>query len=757
MKRQILVWLALLLAMSGCSALDGLLDGSRGSGSNGGEAVAPDASPTPDLNAPEGVAQSFLSAWEQGDYQTMYGHLNANSQASYSLDQFTTWYTTNTAIPMTLSSLTTDITDVMTQGQSAQVKFSVNYVTRALGGIDVDLTMLLTQEGGRWGVIWSPRMILDGLCDSCLVQLDAQTLTRGSIYDRDGQWLVQEDAPAVTVAVLPEEIPENFEDEMLEQLSLILRIPVSTIRQQYEGGQPTLEYALGDTDLETYDQNRGFFSSYPALRVYEKSGRRTLNALAPHVLGYTSYVPQEQCPDWEARGYSCDAIVGLTGLENWGQEFLGGRPGGTLSITSATGDLITEAVNVQPTPTQDITTTLDRRLQTIAQNALMEAFYAGGDTWAGGPFASPGASVVAIDVTNGDILALANYPDYDPNVFNPVNQVPETETRIQNYFEDARKPLLNRATQGEYPPGSVFKVVSMAAALGDGGYDVGTEYTCLGYWEGLGPDDRRDDWLPEGHGTITLGQALTFSCDSYFYEVGLQTGNQDFDMIPDYARAFGFGSPTGLTQLRESPGLIPDSSWMAQTRGRDWSIGDSVNIAIGQGDVLGTPLQIANMMAAIANGGTLYKPQLVRQIAPPDGDPSWTSTPEAIGTLPVSPENLTAMQNSLWAVTVDPGGTGYWAFGGSRLPIAGKTGTAQTSGDVTLPHAWFAGYAPADNPQVALAVVVENAGEGADFAAPIFRRIMEEYFLGSYAGYPDWWYDPEAYEEVIAQLPGGGQ
>jgi penicillin-binding protein 2 len=692
-----------------------------------------------------------LIAWERGDYQGMYSLLGQTSQDSYGLQDFMQWYET-TSTTMTLTSLTAQANTALTQGNSAQITFVVTYNTHVLGSIERELTMHLTYDGARWGVVWSPALIFEGLCNTCVLSLEAETPARANIYDRDGQWLVAEDTAAVTIAIVPEEINENFEQQMLEQLSLILRQSVNLLKQQYEGFPPDWEIALGDTDLDTYNENRGVIGSYTALRVYEKTGRRYYNALAPHALGYVSFVPAEECTEWQQRGYSCDDIVGVTGLEKWGEEYLAGRGSGRLSIFSSTGEFVTDIATVEPVPSQSLYTTLDRRLQAIVQNALQEAYYAGRETWAGGNFPSPGAAVVVMDVNNGEILAMASFPGYDPNVFHPANQYPEAPSRIQGYLNDYRKPLLNRVTQGEYPPGSVFKVVSMAAALGEGGFATDSLYNCIGFWDGLGVGARKLDWLEGGHGTVSLAQGLTYSCDPYFYQIGLDTGNQNFNMIPNYARSFGLDAPTGIDQLDESPGLIPDTTWMVQTRGREWIIGDSVNIAIGQGDVLVTPLQAANMMAAIANGGTLYKPQLVREIALISEEPSWTSQPEVIGTLPVSPENLAVMQQSLWDVSRDPGGTAYHIFTGANM--AGKTGTAQAPGETAFPHAWFVGFAPADEPQIAIAVVIENGGQGADIAAPIFRRIADQYLYGGYEDFPSYWYDVEEYEIFTETIRG---
>jgi penicillin-binding protein 2 len=751
MKRQKPLWFSLIVLL----LVPGLLSACGANTPSEEQTFQLEVLPTPNLSEADGVAQTFLAAWEQGDFQGMYSHLSSTSQASYSLPEFTTWYTT-TADVMSLEGLTTQLNAELTQGDSAQVTFRVTYDTRMLGAIDHDLTMNLVFDGQRWGVVWSPTLIFEGLCNTCVLTLDAQTPARANIYDREGQWLAQEDAAAVTVAVVPELIGPDHESLMLEQLSVILRQSVTELFEKYDGRPSDWEIALGDTDFESYNANLGVFNSYPALRVYEKTGRRYHNALAPHVLGYTGFIPEGQCPEWQLLGYTCDEIVGIDGLESWGEEFLAGQPSGRLSIFTTGGEFITDVTTVAPVPSQSLYTTIDRRLQTIVQNALQDAYYASRETW-GAPRSSPGAAVVVIDVDNGDILAMASYPEFDPNVFNPVNLVPDSQTRIQGYLDDYRKPLLNRAAQGEYPPGSVFKVISMAAALGDGGYVPGTPYTCLGFWDGLGAANRKPDWLPRGHGTIPLSAALTYSCDPYFYQVGLNTGNLDYGMLPEYARGFGLGAPTGLEQLGESPGLIPDEEWMVQARGREWTISDSVNVAIGQGDILVTPLQAATMMAAVANGGTLYKPQLVREIALIGEEPTWVAEPEAMGSLPVTADNLAVIQDSLWNVQRDTFGTAAHILGRSDLPMAGKTGTAQAPGETALPHAWFVGYAPADAPQISIAVMVENGGQGSDIAAPIFRRIAEEYLLGEAEGgyrFPDFWYNPEEYEQAIATPTG---
>jgi penicillin-binding protein 2 len=285
----------------------------------------------------------------------------------------------------------------------------------------------------------------------------------------------------------------------------------------------------------------------------------------------------------------------------------------------------------------------------------------------------------------------------------------------------------------------------MSAALLSGSYLPETRYTCTGTWDGLGPNYIKTDWLEGGHGNITLRQALTYSCDPYFYEVGLTLERVDSFLIPETARAFGFGAPTGVKGLSEDEGLIPDPEWKLATYADGWASGDTVNMAIGQGFVGVTPLQVTNMIAAVANGGTLYRPQIVQRIGEGGGAPQETLASEVIGTLPISAEQLAVIQGSLYAVTTQDGGTAEHRYGDMPIPVAGKTGTAEVPPimreDGTWneePTAWFAAYGPAaptpdlpevpDEPEIAVVVVIENAGEGSAVAAPIVRRIFELYY-----------------------------
>jgi penicillin-binding protein 2 len=246
-----------------------------------------------------------------------------------------------------------------------------------------------------------------------------------------------------------------------------------------------------------------------------------------------------------------------------------------------------------------------------------------------------------------------------------------------------------------------------------------------------------------------LKDALTASCDVTFYDVGLALDELDVDVLPRYARGFGFGVPTGLVGLLEDGGLVPDHDWKVDNVGEKWWVGDSVNLSIGQGYLLVTPLQTARMMAAVANGGTLLRPYIIDRIGSgPTGEPEDVTEPKVVGTLPVSPAHLAAIQEALFGVTTMEIGTAPHRFAGLRIPVAGKTGTAESGGPETLPHSWFGAYAPANDPEIAIAIVVETVGEGSTFAAPMTRQVVEAYY-----GLPLTPLPPQAMEGYVPPTP----
>jgi len=404
--------------------------------------------------------------------------------------------------------------------------------------------------------------------------------------------------------------------------------------------------------------------------------------------------------------------VGQAGLEAWGETYLSGKRGGALYVINPQGEVVTKLGEADPQPSQAVYTTLDKDFQLAAQKAL-EGFR--------------GAAVV-LERDTGRVLASVSSPGFDPNAFEPLNF--NYAALLDAIYTNPNNPSLNRAAQGLYPLGSVFKIITMAAALESGRYTPESTYQCGYFFEELAgvtlKDWTYDHFLQDGEtipsGLLTLPQGLLRSCNPWFWHIGLDLFTQGLtESIADMARGFGLGSLTGIDGVDEQTGNIPDPA----------SEVDATNLAIGQGDTQVTPLQVANFTAAVGNGGTLYKPQVIEKIVSPEGEDTFTFKPEKLGRLPVSAENLKVIQDAMVGTikSTKPYGTAWHRFTGLDIPVAGKTGTAQSgSGE---PHAWFAGYTFAereDRPDIAIAVVVENIGEGSDYAAPIFRRLVELYF-----------------------------
>ena len=668
-----------------------------------------DAKPTPIPLQAEDTARAFLESWERSNYGAMYALLSPSAQATITLQEFARLYR-DVAAEAAITSISTDVRSALQDGAGAQVAYQVIMESTLVGRIEVENVMPLSwttaqeQTGGRWGVNWSAGLLFKELEGGNLLRMTEQTPTRGNIFDRHGQGLAIT-KPAVTVGVVPGEIED--EDRLLAELSPILALPPADIQAKYANAAPHWFVPLKKISLEVRQAYRDVLSELHGLRLRETVVRSyPEGGIAPHAVGYLGAIGPDELDYWEAKGYRGDELVGKSGLERWGEDHLAGHPGAALTVITPAEDPVAILKEQTYVPSRDVYTTLDGRLQKAAEAAL----------------AGKAGAIVALNVHTGQILAMASWPTFDPNAF--VSGLSSQEWRA--LANDPGRPLVNRAVQGVYPPGSVFKIVTMATALEAGGFTPRSTFTCTGLWEGLGPDWPKTCWVKTGHGQIDLIQALIVSCDVAFYDIGLALHNLDSGLLPSYARQFGLGSPTGLEGLDEAAGLVPDDAWKITTMGEGLIPGDSVNVAIGQGYLLTTPLQIANMLAAVANGGTIYQPQILLKVTGSPEQPEEFFVPQVVGQLPISSVHLAAIREGLAGVTASPDGTAHEAFQGLEVSVAGKTGTAETG--TGEPHAWFAGYAPTDGPQIAVAVIVEYGGDGAKVAAPIFRQVIEAFF-----------------------------
>jgi penicillin-binding protein 2 len=666
--------------------------------------AAPTQAPTatPHLPPADESAYSFLEAWEQGDYLTMYDLLSSEAQDEYSEAEFIATYQ-EIAAQATILEVHPRILSAYQPGTQAEVAFATTVHTALVGDFEVQNQMLLSYEEEVWRVDWSPSLIFPQLSDETLVRLVPRVPSRGNIYDSNGLGLaVQGELAEVGV------IPGQIEDEasLLAQLSTLLGQSAADLQARYAEAKPDWYVPLGEIDAETAQAYYTALTTMPGIAMREawtRSYREDI--VAPHVVGIVGPIASEEVDLWREQGYNGDEMVGWMGLERWGESYLTGQRGGRLEILTQDGQQVAVLADKPARESSSLYTTFDRTFQQRVQEILGQRL----------------GAIAVLEAHTGRVLALATYPLFDPNPFAQGISAAQWQALQADY----RRPLVNRATQGTYPAGSVFKVVTMAAGMGDGGLTASSSFICRGTWTGLGPEWTKTCWLRSGHGNISLERALTVSCDITFYQVGLLLNGVGQDVLPGYARACGFGAPTGI-EVEESAGLVPDPAWKIQAKGEGWSPGDSVNLAIGQGELLVTPLQVAVMMAAVGNGGTLYRPQVVEMIASDPTRPDWILDPVVVGQLPVSADNLAVIQKSLQRVTSAAEGTAYAPFKGLDLAVAGKTGTAESGQE--NPHAWFAGYAPADDPEIAIAVIVEHAGEGSTYAAPLFRAVVEAYY-----------------------------
>ena len=674
-----------------------------------------------------GIALAFYRAWEGFDYLGMYSLLAPSKQAVVDSQSFTTLYD-ETMTTATVQTLHAQPLAINQEGSTAEFSVRVTWETAVIGSITRDFTVPMTFENGRWGIIWDEGLILPEMAGGNRLFLDYRIPARANIYDINGLALAYQ-GTVFTLGVIPGQIED--EEGLLINLSPVLNLPPDEIKAIYAPAQPDWYWPIGEIPEETLQQyitalqpylGKGLAQPEPRLaRLHSDDG------VAPHVVGYTGYIPAEQFADYQAQGYRGDEQVGLAGVERWGEDYLNGARGGILTVVGPSGEYITTVQERESKQARSIYTTLDRDFQKAVEDALAHAI----ETH---PLGQRGAAVV-MDVKTGAIRAMASYPTYSPTIFDLAR--PDADVELGQVLSEPANPLVNRVTQGAYPAGSLFKVVTFTAAVNSGLYTPETTYTSTGTWSRLGESFIKTDWLAGGHGTVSLAQALVVSCNSCFYDAAYNMDFQDNFFFPNTAKEFGLSSPTGIEGVAENSGLIPDPEWKLANIGEGWATGDAVNMGIGQGYVQVTPLQMVTIFAALAHNGTLPRPTLIDRIGSGGGAPEEPWPVHTNGQLPLSPEYLAVIQNSLWNVANSNAGTAAYQFVGLPVPVAGKTGTAESPPNA--PHAWFSGYAPAapytrsdgltiSEPEIAVVVIVENSGEGSEVSAPIFRRIVELYY-----------------------------
>ncbi len=587
--------------------------------------------------------------------------------------------------------------------------------------------------------------------------------TRGLIYDRNGEALVR-NAPAYRVAIVPIQqvrYPDNPIRQRIERMAMYNKLAAMINQPGVTAGDIYTKVTSRDALFAPY-QPTVIADNVPrevALAIQEQSltmrgvvvqtvGSREYpyKELLGNILGYTGRIIKEMI-DREPERYSREIYdydndrVGITGIERAVEEEVRGQKGKRAVLVDASFEELRVLSETPPINGNSVRLTIDLRLQQIISDVLISAMKERG---------APRGAVVALDPNNGEILAMVSVPGYDNNLFARGISAEQFKT----YLEDLHLPLINHATQDRVPPGSTFKIITAAALLQEGAVDERTVVFDPGIfilpdqYDPTNPDRGQKFycWKRTGHGPQTIRDALRNSCDTYFYKTvgGFAEGNENFagmgpDKLAQWAQEFGIGEKTELN-IDYSVGIAPTKNWKLRNIGEIWTTGDSYNAAIGQGYVLATPLEMANATAAIANGGTLYHPQIVREVINERGEVVKSFTPKVIRQLRLDPYYVQLIQDTLWRVVNEQGGTA-WTSRLEGFEYAGKTGTAEFCDDVARKtgicydgiqiqptHAWFVSYAPAQNPQIAMAVYVWNGGQGSGVAAPITQRIYNRYF-----------------------------
>ncbi len=578
----------------------------------------------------------------------------------------------------------------------------VRRVSRLNGATQIVLTLIVV---GYWSVQIAEGTYYRQLADNNRLRKLTIEAPRGLILDRYDRPLV-ENAPSYSL-LLDRSLARDVSTS-LEFAAEILARPRSELERALEDYRRTpifqpvrIAEELSLTQLARFEveklEHPEFEIAVEHLRLYRHAHQTA------HVLGYLGEVTSADLarPD---SSYRPGDLVGKKGLEGLYETHLRGETGERVVVVDSRGQLIEEFDHLPAASGRDLKLTLDLKLQQTAAELLEGRV----------------GSIVALDPRQGEVLAMVSAPSFDPNRF--ARRLRRDEWR--ELLSHPHHPLQNRTLQNTYPPGSVFKIVMALAGLERGLIDPQrTTAFCRGY--SMIYNNRYRCWKASGHGTVNLKGALKGSCNVYFHQLGQKLG---IDQMASYSRMFGLGRKTRIDLSGEKTGLVPDSRWSLEARGAPWYPGETISVATGQGPILVSPLQVAVLMAAVANGGHLVRPHLVR-----DED-----EPPRAGRLEVAAEHLARVREALWSVVNEPGGTGM-AAAIEGLDIAGKTGTAQViaqEGRIdnedlapeTRDHAWFASFAPLDVPSLVVVVFVEHGGAGSRAAAPLARTIYEEFF-----------------------------
>lgn len=555
------------------------------------------------------------------------------------------------------------------------------------------------------------------LSENNRIRLVRTMAPRGVIFDNQGRVLV-ENRPSFDLSIVPEDVRDWERLKGFIPRLVDVKGEDIEVRLKLAKGRPPYQPIRIKEDLtwEEVVRVETFKIDIPGVQLTVEPRRSYLygDSLS-HIIGYLGEIGESELKTFKRVSHRPGDYIGKYGIERGWEDYLKGTTGGRQIEVDAFGREIKTLKRINPLPGHNLYLTIDLDIQQVASSLMKDKV----------------GAVVALDPRDGRVLALLSHPSFDPNLFATGISREEWMKLITNPFH----PLENKAIQGLYPPASTFKPITAAAALEEG---IITPRTRIYSGPTFRFGDREfRDWKEGGHGVIDVHRAIVESSDTFFYQVGIKVG---IDRLAHYAKGFGLGKKTGIGLTHEKPGVVPSSRWKRETYGIQWYEGETVSTAIGQGYILVTPLQMANAYAAIANGGRLFLPQVVDKIETLDGGTIWRSRPQEIGRLPLSQDTIEILKKALSGVVNEEGGTGR-VLQIEGIKVAGKTGTAQVvrlkEGALRrkpheLPyeerdHAWFVGFAPVEEPRIAVAVLVEHGGFGASAAAPIAREIIKAY------------------------------
>jgi penicillin-binding protein 2 len=578
---------------------------------------------------------------------------------------------------------------------------------------------------------------------------------RGSIVDRDGEVLVS-NKPGTLVQIWPaalENLPPAERDQMLRRLSRLLGLKVGSVRTKVAERVESDPLTPVTIDTTVNELKTAYLmehqNEFPAVQITETYLRNyEQGVLASQILGYVGEINAQQVEALADEGYRAGDRIGQTGIEAVYDTYLRGVRGEGRVLVDALGRITSEREFSQlPESGDNIRLTIDVDLQRAAEEALAYGIRLAHDQ---DEWAANGGAVVAMQVDTGEILALASNPTFNPSIY--VGRVEEKDLK-RLAAKEANYPTMNRAIAGAYPPGSTFKPFVALAALQEGLLGRDEYIQCTG--QEVIDGQTFMNWDPYKNEAMTVSTALANSCDTFFYNVALRFYERKDSPLQRWSRSMGFGSGTGVDLGPETKGLVPTPAWRRKTFKSEvdkiWTSGDSVQLSIGQGDLLVSPLQMTRAYAMIANGGKLVEPHLVRSVEEPraEGEPPVVLrpyTPKPAREIGLDPSAVQVVQDALYDATHASYGTSQHVFGSFPVPIAGKTGTAEKF--VKLPgftglrdQSWWCGWGPYQSPEIAVCAMIENGGHGGTAAAPVALQVFEKYFN----------VEPGTYSAVIQQ------